>query len=110
MSRSSLVTAGHGSRGFLADFARSGPLAVSIGDGGESRGPCATTALRAVAAPLSRAERRAVFCDQPLVPVCRVLEDPFLGRVVAENQTEAVLVAVSPFEVVDERPMEIGLD
>src|SRR5450755_562679 len=66
-----------------------------------------TNASRAAQGPRQRA---AVRCDHVSIPKRGVFQDALLARIVAENQAETMLVAVSPFEVVDERPMEIGLD
>ena len=46
----------------------------------------------------------AVGRDHLLVPVERVLRDALLGLVVDVDQAEALLVAVGPLEVVEQRP------
>ena len=71
--------------------------------------PCAAAAT-ASSRRSSREESAAVRGDDVAVPGGGVLERALLGRVVDVDQAEAVLVALGPLEVVEDRPVEVGLD
>src|SRR5438874_7375050 len=53
---------------------------------------------------------RPVTADVPRVPVPRVLDRPLLRLVIDVNEAETLAVAVSPLEVVHQRPVEITAD